>query len=216
MFFLYNLDVISPFFVLVFLFFKKTKIEGAFLWFILFIGALFFFTFIAFLIQEIPILLGKKPGKNLLAYHLGCIAYTIILYNFFSKVLVYKYSRWVDIVFLIPFTLLSIYNFIYLRRTFTIYGLTSIWIVIKCLSYFSQEIANPTHEDILQKRLFWIVSGLFLYFSVAFFIFITYDFLTVGILSGHFAFSVGIFWFVQNMILVLSCGFYIKAISCKE
>ena len=212
---LYNLDIIGPLSALVYLFFRKPKVEGAFLWLILFVVSLFICNLSAFLVQQVPIFFGKKPGVNLFVYHIGCAFYVIILSKFFSLVLKSKYLI-IDCLFFIPFLILSVLNIIYLNRTFTIYGVTSIWVVIKCLSYYTQKFQEPPKEDLLQNRLFWIISGLFLYFSVAFFTFITYDFFTIGILKGVMPKSVGAFWLVHNIILAVSCLFYIKAIECKE
>ena len=212
---IYNLDIIGPLSALVYLFIRKPKVEWAFLWLIFFVAGLFFFNLCAYLSQQIPTFFGKKPGGNLIIYHIGCVFYAYVLSKFFSLVLKSK-SHIVDFLFLIPFLILSIFNIIYLNRTFTIYGVTSIWIVVKCLSYYAQKFQEPPKEDLLQSRLFWIVSGLFLYFSVAFFTFITYDFFTIGILKGVMPKSVGAFWLVHNIILAVSCLFYIKAIECKE
>lgn len=217
LFLLYNLDIISPLFVLVYFFFNKSKAEGAFLWFILFVAALFFSSFAGMLLIEIPKLCGYKKGlNNLFVYHIGCIAFVFTLYKFFSIILISKTSRIIDTLFIILFIILSIYNIIYQTRTFTIYGLTSIWVAVKCLSYYAYKFNNPAVEDILKSRIFWIISGLFLYFTVAFFIFISYDFFTIGILKGELSPILGGFWLLQNIILTLSCGFYIKAITCKQ
>ena len=214
-FLLNNLDIISPLSVLVYLFYGKHKIEGAFKWFIVFVSALFLCNLCSFLVQTVPTYFGKKPGMNLFVYHIGCSFYVLLLYKFFSLVLNSK-SRILDLIFLIPFVFLSVLNILYLNRTFTIYGVTSIWVVIKCLSYYAQKFQEPQKEDLLKSWLFWFVSGLFLYFSVAFFTFITYDFFTIGIIKGVFSKSLGEFWLVHNVILAVSCLFYVKAIKCME
>ena len=217
MFLLYNLDIIGPLFVLAYLFFKKPKAEGAFLWFILFVAALFLSSFAGMLLIEIPKMFGYKKGlNNLVVYHIGCIAFVFTLFKFFSIILTSRSSRIIDTLFIILFIILSIYNIIYQTRTFTIYGLTSIWVAVKCLSYYAYKFNNPAVEDILKSRIFWIISGLFLYFTVAFFVFISYDFFTSGILKGELSPILGGFWLLQNIILALSCGFYIKAITCKQ
>ena len=217
MFLLYNLDIISPLVVLVYFFLKRPKAEGAFLWFILFVSALFFSSFTGMLLIEIPKLYGYKRGlNNLFVYHIGCIAFVFTLCKFFSITLISRTSKIIDTLFIVFFSILSIYNFIYQTRTFTIYGLTSIWVSIKCLSYYAYKFNNPAVEDILKSRTFWIISGLFLYFTVTFFIFISYDFFTIGILKGELSPIVARSWLLQNVILALSCGFYLKAITCKQ
>ena len=214
-FLFYNLDIIGPLSILVYLLFRKPKIEGAFLWFVLFAAALLVSNISALLVQVIPTYFGKKPGMNLFVYHIGCTAYAIILSKFFSMVLKSK-SYILDVFFLVPFLILSVLNIVYLNRTFTIYGITSIWVVVKCLTYYAQKFQEPPKEDLISSWLFWVVSGLFLYFSVAFFTFITYDFFTIGVIKGIMPRSVAAFWNVQNVILAVSCLFYIKAIGCKE
>ncbi len=214
---LYNLDTIGPLCVLVYFLISKAKLEGAFLWFILFVAALFVSNLVSLLEIEIPRNFGnKKPLNNLFIYHIGCIAYVFTLYKFFSKILTLKSSKIIDILFLIPFAILSVYNFIYFTRTFTIYGLTSIWVAVKCLSYYAQKFKDPDLEDILESWIFWVVSGMFLYFTVTFFIFISYDFFTIGILRGTLSPIVSSSWLVGNIILALSCAFYIKGARCKQ
>ena len=153
--------------------------------------------------------------NNLILYHFACILYVITLSKFFIFLLSSKANKIVDMIFLIPFLVLSVFNFIYLKRTFTIFGLTSIWVVVKCMFYYSTEFTNPNKKDILESRIFWIVSGLFLYFSVSFFVFITYDFLTFKSLK-YTILNFPPIWLIQNCILALSCCFFIKGIRCKE
>ena len=191
------------------MFFKKNKTNNRLKWFIYYLVSCFLFT-LFILILEIT---HDFKYNNLILFHIECIFNVFFLLKYFY--LKSRFSRILDLIFLISFIILSIYNFIYLQRTFTIYGLTSIWVSIKCMSFYANKLSSPSEENILENQDFWIISGLFLYFSVAFFIFITYDFLTIGYLKGIYDW-VGYLWMVHNGILFLSCLFYIKAIRCKE
>ncbi len=212
--FLSRIDTIGIFSVLIFFLIKRPKTEGAFFWFIGFVFSMCTFNFVAE-VYEVLSIYFKFLGDNLFLYHLACILYVITLSKFFQKIYTSKISKIIDIVFIIPFSILSIINFIYFKRTFTIYSLVSIWVVTKCMFYYSHEFSNPNKHNILHSRLFWIVSGLFLYFSVSFFVFITYDFFTFNSTNYPFQ-NFPPIWLIQNCILALSCCFFIKAISCKE
>ena len=207
-------DTIGIFSVLVFFLIKRPKTEGAFYWFMGFVFSMCSFNFLAE-VQDICLTYFNITGNNLPLYHIACILYVITLSRFFDRLFYSKWNKIVDLVFLIPFLILSIFNFIYLKRTFTIYGLTSIWVVVKCLFHYTSEFTNPMKRDILQSKIFWIVSGLFLYFSVAFFIFITWDFLLESsYISNNFFFAH--LWLLHNCILALSCCFFIKSIYCVD
>ena len=209
-----KIDTISIFSVLVFFLIKRPKTEGAFYWFMGFVFSMCTFNLVAE-IQYFLVLYFHFNSNNLIFYHLACILYVITLSKFFKLLILSKWNKRIDIIFLIPFILLSIINFIYLKRTFTIYGLTSIWVAIKCMFYYTSEFTNPTKRDILKNKIFWIISGLFLYFSVTFFIFLTWDFFfESSLLSKNFFFAR--LWLVHNIILFISCCFFIKGISCKE
>ncbi len=205
------MDIASPLLVLLFLLFNKKEIKGGFKWFVYYLLSIFLFS----AITQIFDILNKHKTSNLLFYHFNCIFFVFLLSKYFDFCIKSKASRILDVVFLVPFIILSLLNFIYLKRTFTIYGLTSIWVSIKCLSFYEKKLSSPTRENILESRNFWIFSGLFLYFSVTFIIFITYDFLTIGYLKGNYDW-IGNLWKIHNGILFLSCLFYIKAIKCKE
>jgi len=209
-----RIDSISTFSVLVYFLIKRPKTENAFYWFVGFILSECIFIIAA----ETQALYSKYHHidyNNLPLFHLASILYVINLLQFFRHLFPTKTNKVIDIIFLISFGFLSIFNFIYLTRTFTIYGLTSIWVVIKCMFYYSHEFTNPTKSDILKSKIFWVVSGLFLYFSVCFFVFITYDYITFNPKATRILDIIPT-WLIQNCVSTLSCGFFIKAIKCKE
>jgi len=208
-----QLDTISVLSVLVFLLIKRPKSEGAFYWFCAFIYSMSAFYLVAFSYQ-LYCEHCKFTGNNYLMYHIACILYVITLYKFFSILIKSKYKLVIDIIFLIPFLILSIYNFIYLRTTLIIYALTSVWVTIKSLTYYTQKFTQPANENILNNRTFWIVSGLLLYFASAFFIFLSWDLFAYGYIKGRITFYIPL-WTIHNIILAISCCFFIKAISLK-
>ncbi|MFP5040728.1 hypothetical protein [Parasediminibacterium sp. JCM 36343] len=215
--FLDYLDSIAPFSVLVYLIFRKSKMEGAFLWFIFFIVALLFFNVTANLLVKVQFYF-KKERNNLIVYHIACIAYFLLLLKFFSFLLRSVYSRIVDGLFIVLFFIAVAFDFSNWIKTPTFnsdtFGLASLWVIIKCLSYYAQKLIGPAYEDILKNRMFWIISGLFLYFSVSFFIFISYSLLSNSYNPNYNA-PISYLWYLQNIILALSCSFFIKAIRCK-
>jgi len=211
-----NLDLLGSFFAIIFFLINKNKIKGSIKWIFYYLTVTFVLTSLGTLINDYKILLRLFFNNNLWLYHTACIFYAYFLFRYFSLILKSKYARILDIIFLIPFIILSIINLIYLNRTFTIYALTSIWVTIKCLSYFSQKLSIPSEENISTNQDFWIIAGLLLYFFVCFFIFITYDFMTIEFLKGnHNYFGDAHLWEIHNGILFISCFFYMKAIKCR-
>lgn len=213
-----QLDLIAPLVFLIYYVYQRKKARGAFLWLVLFILSLSVFNGSAKLITIIQDYLGVKHN-NLLAYQFGSIAYSLTLLKFFSYINQSTYSKIIDALFIILFAISISHDFLQFPKPVafnsTSYGILSFWVSIKSLIYYTNKFLAPATEDILEDKQFWAISGLFLYFTCCFFIFITYGLLTKQAYQNRENY-IFILWVMQDIILAISCCFYIKSIKCKH
>ena len=212
------IDTIAPFLLLVLFFIYKTNLRKELLAFYLFVGAIFLFNLISGLLPQIQLYLHKERN-NIIIYHISCIFYFILLLNLFKNIQESFQLKILDIFIALFFAALVVYNFLNWskasRFNSNTFGLLSFWVIIRCLAYYSQKFLEPAEDDILSSSIFWIISGLFLYFSLSFFIFISYEMLSDKITKEIYQ-LVYYLWFTQNFILALSCVFYLKGVRCRQ
>lgn len=81
-----------------------------------------------------------------------------------------------------------------------------------CLIFFYWKLVNDTKTSgLTNSALFWIIIGLFTYYTGSFFIFISYNFL----ISKEFN-AIGILWRFHNVLLTIFCIYTIYGITCKN
>jgi hypothetical protein len=73
-----------------------------------------------------------------------------------------------------------------------------------------QLLNRPIDLDILQLKDFWLAAGTLLYFGSSFFIFISYNYLSVVSVK-----DVSVLWKIHNLFLAVSCLIFFKAIMSK-
>ncbi|MEO6610578.1 MAG: hypothetical protein ABIT05_00545 [Chitinophagaceae bacterium] len=80
-----------------------------------------------------------------------------------------------------------------------------------CLQYFIFLIIEDTHTRLSLHPGFWVVTGLSIYVSVSFFIFLFYSYLSIATLN----FAVTI-WDVHNIVYIILCLFIAKQFYQKN
>lgn len=81
-----------------------------------------------------------------------------------------------------------------------------------CLIYFYWRLVKDTKlSGLTENAFFWIVIGIFTYYTGSFFIFISYKYLIV-----QDAGIIGILWRFHNLLLTIFCGYTIYGITCKN
>lgn len=81
-----------------------------------------------------------------------------------------------------------------------------------CLVYFYWRLVKDTQlSGLTENAFFWIVIGVFTYYTGSFFIFISYKYLIV-----QDAGIIGILWRFHNLLLTIFCGYTIYGITCKN
>lgn len=88
----------------------------------------------------------------------------------------------------------------------------SFMVTTYCLIYFYKKlILASVITELTENTVFWIVVGLFTYYTGSFFIFISYKYLLVQDSS-----VIGILWRFHNVLLAIFCGYTIYGIAWKN
>lgn len=91
-------------------------------------------------------------------------------------------------------------------------GLASFIITACCLVFFYWRLVHDTKTSgLTNSALFWIIIGIFTYYTGSFFIFISYNYL----ISKQFD-SLGILWRFHNVLLTIFCLYTIYGLTCKN
>ncbi|MEO7530008.1 MAG: hypothetical protein ABIS69_01310 [Sediminibacterium sp.] len=81
-----------------------------------------------------------------------------------------------------------------------------------CLLFFYWKLVKGTRlSGLTDSALFWIIIGLFTYYTGSFFIFISYNFL----IAKEFN-SIGILWRFHNLLLTIFCFYTIYGLTWKN
>lgn len=81
-----------------------------------------------------------------------------------------------------------------------------------CLIFFYWRLVKDTKASgLTEYAFFWIIIGIFTYYTGSFFIFISYKYLIV-----QDAGIIGILWRFHNLLLTIFCGYTIYGITCKN
>ncbi|QHT66273.1 hypothetical protein GXP67_06175 [Rhodocytophaga rosea] len=90
------------------------------------------------------------------------------------------------------------------------YSVASFFIIAYCLLYYYQKLTNPATMSIFESRDFYYVTGLLVYFTSCFFIFVSYRKLTQENVS-----NLGLLWMIHNVVFLLMCIFFLIGFLCK-
>ncbi len=81
-----------------------------------------------------------------------------------------------------------------------------------CLIFFYWRLVKDNEiSGLTDSSLFWIIIGIFTYYTGSFFIFISYKYLIV-----QEAGIIGILWRFHNLLLSIFCFYTIYGLSCKD
>ncbi|NCI48388.1 hypothetical protein GWC95_00545 [Sediminibacterium roseum] len=91
-------------------------------------------------------------------------------------------------------------------------ALASFIITACCLVFFYWRLVHDTKTPgLTNSALFWIIIGIFTYYTGSFFIFISYNYLI-----QKNADSIGILWRFHNVLLTIFCIYTIYGLTCKN
>lgn len=91
-------------------------------------------------------------------------------------------------------------------------AIASLVITIFCLVYFYWKLVSDTRmTGLTENSFFWIIIGIFTYYTGSFFIFISYKYLIVQETG-----AVGILWRFHNILLTVFCIYTMYGLACKN
>ena len=202
------IDVIAPL-VTLFFFIKPFKRMPKELY--------YFFGFIGlqFIANLVAGLLGILEVKNYWVY-LANVMFSFLLLSFLfyqlSSKAVKKIIPFASLGFIV-FAIYSIANGDGIASyNSALSALGSFFIIGYCLSYFYWRLIKDARlSGLTDSSLFWMIVGLFTYYTGSFFIFISYQYLIV---QGEVA--VGVLWRFHNLLLTIFCIYTIYGLLWKD
>jgi hypothetical protein len=88
----------------------------------------------------------------------------------------------------------------------------SLLITFYCLVFFYRKLVSDTSRSgLTDSAFFWIIIGLFTYYTGSFFIFISYKYLIAEKAS-----VIGILWRFHNLLLAIFCFYTIYGLTCRN
>lgn len=148
-------------------------------------------------------------------YSVNAFVFTVLYTAYFYRTLSAPRSRKLVLFFFTLFLLIFIINLLFIQPYYTFnsysYAFGALLIVVYSLIGLRQLLNSSLNYDILRLKNFWFAAGILVYFGSSFFIFISYNYLTVVSVK-----DVGVLWKIHNVFLAAGCVIFLKAITCKE
>ncbi len=166
-----------------------------------------------YFLSALLMLKAVYSNPNIQIYSLQSLLICICLGTYFYHVFFPPWKRKLVIVFCIVQSAYYIVgNFILSRPLVfdsTGYAILSIIVVLMAFMYMHQILTNVTEEPLSWNLDFWFVSSQLVYYLGAFFIFLTYGYLTQKILASDLysdenRIYISQLWRVHNVLLFLS------------
>ncbi len=165
-----------------------------------------------FILKIIVVWSGHYNIPNIRYYNAICIvAFCTIAILFYQVFNLRAYKKAVaisSILYVLAFFMLLIFWDDNMTFNSTGFSLASLIIIVYSFMYFKEKIALADVQHVFFDKIFWIITGFFIYYFGCFFIFLTFKFLTLnGILTDVIEErkSLGTLWGIQNIIYFLSC-----------
>jgi len=178
---------------------------------------LYIFAFVAvqFITSLIATILEKLVITNYSVYLVNIILSFVILSVLFYEIgnpLIKRLFPFTSLLFL-GFATVSIANGDGLGTyNSAISASASFIITAYCLIFFYWRLVRDTqYSGLTESAFFWIVIGIFTYYTGSFFIFISYKYLIVREAS-----IIGILWRFHNLLLTIFCIYTIYGLTCKN
>lgn len=214
--FLFKLDILAPFFALLFVLIRVVQKKRAF---VNADKALIIFLLLQLVLNTIAGYLQFRQLDNLFIYRLNCLLSHFLFTWYFFTVFTRKKLLYAGlsvfilievIIFLYPQT--YIYkNQVYIAFPSYSFALSSFILSVYALSLLNIIIEKIPTFHIFSLKEFWFITGILMYFGSAFFIFVSYQYL-----SQMSTKNIEVLWQVHNIFLALSCIIFLKAITGKQ
>ena len=203
-----RIDIAAPFLALLF-FIKPYKLLSKELRYI------FWFVFVQFITNVLAIVLETFKLANYSVYAVNIILSFGILSALFYRFNIASIKKLVPVatlIFLIC-TIISLANGDGIETYNSIVSAVASFVITAyCLIFFYWRLVKDTTlSGLTDHAIFWIIIGIFTYYTGSFFIFISYKYL----IDREFD-SVGILWRFHNVLLTIFCIYTIYGLTCKD
>ena len=167
------------------------------------------------LLNSLANFLQDHQINNHWVYHLNCITTQVIFSIYFYYLFTDAYKKRLVLYGSLFFILFYLVNIMLIQPYYTFnsysYAMGAFLFVAFALMSFYSWIESLPATNILLLKEFWGAAGILFYFGSSFFIFISYEYLSV--VSAK---NVGILWKLHNVFLTLGCFIFLKAIFSKQ
>ena len=198
------LDTLPPLAIILYVLYKR-RLRGSFI---------LYFLIIQFIFNLSANVLNEFNYKNLYLYHFNCLFSFLALSLFYNQLFDTQKTR------LVIFSIAVVFSFIFFLNMYVwegvqvfnsnSFGLASFILCGYALYYYLQLFKNPSRENIVTSRDFWFNTGIFSYYTINFFIFLTYKKLTQDKTP-----LLTIVWQVHNVIFLIMCIYFFIGSLCK-
>jgi hypothetical protein len=167
------------------------------------------------LLNSLANFLQDHQINNHWVYHLNCITTQVIFSIYFYYLFTDANKKRLVLYGSLFFILFNVVNIMLIQPYYTFnsysYAMGAFLFVAFALMSFYSWIESLPATNILLLKEFWGAAGILFYFGSSFFIFISYEYLSV--VSAK---NVGILWKLHNVFLTLGCFIFLKAIFSKQ
>jgi hypothetical protein len=199
------LDTFPPLVILLVALNKKT-LRGSYI---------FDFLAIQFICNLGANILNEFNWHNLFMYHLNCISSFVALSLFYIRLFNTRTSKMVIKVVGIIFTIFFFYDILKLEHidvfNSNTFGLASFILCAYALFFYLKIFKSTPEDNILKSANFWFNTGIFSYYTINFFIFLTYNKLT-----HEKPPLLIIIWQLHNAIFLIMCVYLFIGTLCKR
>jgi len=175
---------------------------------------IFYFLVLQCVLNMYANLLTIPNTNNLYIYHYNCLFSFFILSLFYIRLFNTPNTKRIIFGAALLFTLLFLIDTIYLEPmdqfNSNSFCLAAFILCGYSLYYFMRIFKNPTGTHISMSRDFWFNTGIFSYYTINFFIFITYNKLTIE--KSPLLIYI---WQLHNTIFLIMCIYFYVGIQCK-
>jgi len=167
------------------------------------------------LLNSLANFLQDHQINNHWVYHLNNITTQVIFSIYFYYLFTDANKKRLVLYGSLFFILFYVVNIVLIQPYYTFnsysYAMGAFLFVAFALMSFYSWIESLPATNILLLKEFWGAAGILFYFGSSFFIFISYEYLSV--VSAK---NVGILWKLHNVFLTLGCFLFLKAIFSRQ
>jgi hypothetical protein len=176
---------------------------------------IFSFVCVQFIANTLATVLEQFRVPNYSVYVVNIILSFIILSLLFHRVIdtaIHKFIAVATVLFTVC-AIISVSNGDGIDSYNSVLSaVASFLITFYCLVFFYRKlVSDTTRAGLTESSFFWIIIGVFTYYTGSFFIFISYKYLIAQESN-----VIGILWRFHNLLLAIFCTYTIYGLACKN